>query len=105
MKHVAMMVEFSEFSDNASSQRGDLRTQLNSGEESNNCNQSDFTSSQTGNFSAHLKTHNVQKSNKCNQCDFTSSQTGNFSSNLKTYNGQKSKKCNQLENTSSKTGK
>ena len=70
------MVEFSEFSDNASSQRGDLRTQLNSGEESNNCNQSDFTSSQTGNFSSHLKTYNGQKSKKCNQCENTSSKTG-----------------------------
>ena len=63
MKHVAMMVEFSEFSDNASSQRGDLRTHLNthSGEKLNNCNESDFTSSQIGNFSTYLKTHNGKK--------------------------------------------
>ena len=45
--------------------------ETNNKENSNKC---DYSSSRTGQFIRHLKTHGGERSNKCNQCDYASSQ-------------------------------
>ena len=37
------------------------------------CSQCEYTSSNTGNFSAHFMIHSGEKPHKCNQCNYASS--------------------------------
>ena len=62
------------------------------GDRKNECNQCEYTSSNTESLRIHLKTtkyppskiHSGEKSNKCNQCDYASSETSNLRRHLKT---------------------
>ena len=71
------------------------------GDRKNECNQCEYTSSNTESLRIHFMTHSREKSNKCNQCDFASSRADNFRTHLKTHSGEKSNKCSQCDYASS----
>ena len=48
------------------------------GDRKNECNQCEYTPSNTDSLRIHLMTHSGEKSNKCNQCDFASSRAASL---------------------------
>ena len=52
-------------------------------------------SNQAGDLRRHLKSHSGDNSNKCNQCDYTSPCAYNLRAHLKTHSGEKPNNCNQ----------
>ena len=72
-------------SENASSQH------IAIGDDSNNCNQCDFSSVHARALRIHMKIHTLGKINQCNQCDFATVQAGNLRRHLKAHSGEKLK--------------
>ena len=59
----------------------------------------EYTPSNEGNLTKHLKTHSGEKSKKCSQCNYASLYAGGLRTHLKTHSGEKSIKCNQCDFT------